>query len=276
MAYSNDNTNGYRPDEEDELWDDDIALSSGEDVSGMSEPSERSESSESSEYSEISEYSEPSEYSEHAETSEPSRPRRRRFGLGRPQDSEEGDDFYDSESEPEPEPKKEKKAPVLDPENPDYWIEDEPEIPSIIPKGNSRWKWWVAIVAVFLALIVGTWIWMFNPHVDGAVRYGYILHMERRGSVVKTFEGVMVPYREIDDVSPLHFEKLRFSVASDTTAAKMKGMMLKGVPVRIEYKVYHTSLPWRGDEKTVVVKADTADVNKILPPDFQIPGEGKK
>lgn len=258
MAYSNDNIKGGFPDD-DELWDDEISLSS--------EPSEPSEPSG---------HSEPSEDSGSSGPSEPPRPRRRRFGFGTDPDPEEGNDYYESDAEPEPEPKPVKKTPVLDPENPDYWIEDEPEIPSIIPTGKSKWKWWIAAVTVLLVLIVGVWAWMFYPGVDGAVKYGYILHMERRGSIIKTFEGEMVPYREIDDVSPLHFEKFRFSVASDTTAAKMKGMMLKCIPVRIEYKVYHTSLPWRGEEKRVVVKADTADVNKILPPEFHIPGEGKK
>lgn len=283
------------PGEDDELWDDEIDLggtasdaapesSRRDDVREIHDDSDFSDDSDLSLDSGtpgLSDDSGMDDLSENLISGEPEtvspRQRRRIFGLGSHSDEkEEDDDYFDSESEREPEPKKEKKTHVLDPENPDYWIEDEPQIPSIIPKGRKRWKWWLAAALVPVVLMLACWLWVFVPYVDDAVGYGYLLHMERRGSVVKTFEGVMVPYREIDEVGPVHFEKLRFSVADDTTAAKMKAMMLRCVPVRIEYKVYHTSLPWRGEEKTVVMKADSADVSKILPPDFRRPGEVKK
>lgn len=277
MTYQNDNFNLRRSDEDDnELWDDEIALSSEPGASsGLTDPRDDSEDPEDTGNPKDSDYKE-SSAEEDSKPSEPETPRRRRFGFSTNTDPEEENDYFDSDAEPEPETKTSKKKPVLDPENPDYWIEDEPEIPSIIPKGKARWKWKFAACLIPVALILAAWVWMFNPKVDGAVKYGYILHMERRGTLIKTFEGVMVPYREVGDATPLHFEKLRFSVESDTTAAKMKVMMLGCVPVRIEYKEYHTSLPWRGDEKFVVVRADTADIKRILPPEFRFPGEGKK
>lgn len=276
MAYSNDNINGYRPDEDDELWDDDIDLKDAPDTLGV-EPSESTDDSEISGSADGGARGEDlgGDSDLKASVPEPEKPRRRRFSFG-PATEEDDNDFYDSESEQDPEPKKEKKTPILDPENPDYWIEDEPEIPSILPSGRSRWKWWLAAVAIFIVMIAAAWIWMFNPYVDGAVKYGYLKHMERRGTVVKTFEGELIPYREISEHTPVYMEDFRFSVADDSTAAKMKRMMLECIPVRMEYKVYHTSLPWRGDEKVVVVRADSADVDKILPPEFRLPGEGKK
>lgn len=284
MAYSNDkkNNTGHRySDYEDELWDDEITLGDSDDDIGDDESESFSDEkgsadSEDDRYIESEGEDESGESAPSEDVASTPKPRRRMFGLGKHSDSDEDNDYFDSETDTDPEPKKEKKSTVLDPENPDYWIEDEPQIPSIIPKGRKKWKWWLAAALVPLVLVLACWVWMFVPYVDGAVRYGYLLHMERRGNVVKTFEGEMVPYREIDEVGPVHFEKLRFSVADDTTAAKMKAMMLRCVPVRIEYKVYHTSLPWRGEEKTVVVKADSADVARILPPEFHRPGEDKK
>lgn len=198
-------------------------------------------------------------------------PGKRRRSLFRIEKEDDGYDFYDSENEPEPEPEPKPKVrmPRLDPEDPDYWIGEESDIERIIPKPRKVWKWWLAGVCLVVAALVWLWIWFFHPYVDGAVKYGYIKSMERRGTVVKTFEGVLIPYRELGDATPLHFEQLRFSVAGDSLAAHMKGMMLGCVPVRLEYEVYHTPLFWKGAETMVIVKADTADTDKILPPEYR-------
>ena len=189
-------------------------------------------------------------------------------------DSDDGDDSepdYYSDAEPAPRPKK-PKSPRLDPEDPDYWISNDDDSPlsGIMPSADSRWKWKAtAILAVVIALF-GVWIWFFRPYSDGAVKYGYIKNMERRGSLFKTFEGSMIPYKELGDPNPLYFEEVRFSVAGDSLAAHMKRMMLGCVPVRVEYETYHTSLPWNGEQKMIIVKADTADPRKIMPPEYRL------
>lgn len=308
MAYSKENIHGSRlTDYEDELWDDDISLSDASEDDSLragdsgnseysgtpvaSDHSEDYEDSYRSEDIEDSYRSEDTEDPEDPDDSEdahedfyssedsdahatPDKPRKRRFGFHAGKSIDEDNDFYDSEAEPEEKPKP--KPQVLDPENPDYWIEDEPEIPSIIPQGRRRWKWILAAVSLPILVCLAAWIWMFNPYVEGGVKYGYLKHMERRGSLIKTFEGEMIPYREVSEHTPVYFEDFRFSVAADTTAARMKSMMLQGIPVRIEYDVYHTSLPWRGEHKVVVTGVDTADLDKILPPEFRLPGELSK
>ena len=195
-------------------------------------------------------------------------PRRSRiFGMDRDDD---GHDYFDPDSDiDEPEPERRPKAPKLDPEDPDYWIDDDSGIGHILPKPKSVWKWWLAGGAACVALIAACWMWFLRPHTDGAVRYGYLKHMERRGTVIKTFEGVLIPYRELGDTTPTYFEEVRFSVEGDSLAAAMKGMMLGCVPVRLEYETYHTALPWKGCERMVVVKADTADTSRILPPEYR-------
>ncbi|MDE6341731.1 MAG: hypothetical protein K2K93_05395 [Muribaculaceae bacterium] len=207
-------------------------------------------------------------YSDPAPRGDEGKKRSGLFGLGRHGDDEDGDnDFYTSDAEP-PKPPKQPK-PTLDPEDPDYWIEEESDIASIINTGRTAWKWWLSAAAVVLLLIAGCWVWFMRPYVDDAVKYGYIKTMERRGSLVKTFEGVLIPYRELGDPTPMYFEEIPFSVESDSLAACMKRMMLGCVPVRVEYKCYRKPLPWKGDARMIVVKADTADVTKILPPEYQ-------
>ena len=199
------------------------------------------------------------------QTEKPDKPRRRFFSLGK---DEEENDFYDSEAEPQPAPPK-RKTPRLDPEDPDYWIGEESALSGIIPKPRKTWIWWLIGAVAAIALIIGSWIWFMRPHTDGAVKYGYIKTMERRGSVIKTFEGVLIPYRELGDPTPFYFEEIPFSVQCDSLATRMKRMMLDCIPVRLEYETYHSPLPWKGESNIVIVKADTADTSKILPPEYR-------
>lgn len=161
------------------------------------------------------------------------------------------------------------RQPRLDPEDPDYWLDERSEYPHIIPSPSKVWKWWIAGVVLLLAAICGVWLWFFRPYIDDSVKYGYIKSMERRGTVVKTFEGVLIPYKELGDANPLYFEEIHFSVDGDSLAAHMKGMMLRCVPVRLEYEVYHQPLFWKGASPMVVTAADSADVSRILPPEYR-------
>ena len=185
-------------------------------------------------------------------------------------DDDDDNDYFDDNDHPV-KVKKKKKAPKLDPEDPDYWMGEEEQSPftGMIHKPSSKWKWMLALNLILLLLLVFSWMWFLRPHTDSAIKYGYILNMERRGSLIKTFEGTMIPYKELGDPNPLYFDKLNFSVESDSLAAAMKRLMLRSVPVRVEYKEYHTPLPWKGEENMVIVKVDSADPRKILPPEYR-------
>ena len=214
---------------------------------------------------------EPDDYYSDPEPKEPNRSRRRGFFGKKDDDEEEGNDYFDSDTYREPAPAvKTPKHPRLDPEDPDYWADEEDSpLSGIIRPPKKKWIWkFLGILTVIIAL-TGGWIWLFRPYADNAVKYGYILNMERRGSIFKTFEGKMIPYKELGDPNPFYFQELRFSVASDSLAAVMKRMMLGCVPVRVEYETYHTPLLWKGEEKIIIVRADTADPRKILPPEFR-------
>ena len=216
----------------------------------------------------IREEEEENDYYSEPEPKEEKRSRRERF-FGRKDDDEEDEDNDYFDSDDEPAAVKKPKAPKLDPADPDYWIEEESPLSSIIPKPGKKWKWWLGAIIALLAILIFSWIWFFRPYTDNAVKYGYIRNMERRGSLVKTFEGTMIPYKELGDPDPLYFKEVRFSVASDSLAAVMKRMMLGCVPVRVEYEMYHAPLPWKGEEKMIIIKADTADTRKILPPEYR-------
>ncbi|MDE6697527.1 MAG: hypothetical protein K2K25_11670 [Muribaculaceae bacterium] len=288
MKYDDDR---YPEEDDDELWDDELDISTDvptDDAQDYYAPSSDSvhpdgyqdadnynaEDSDTSDYYD-SDYSHADDsntddsYAEdyYSPDPEPAKPKRDGFFSHKVDEREEENDFFTSDAEPVV--VKKSKTPALDPEDPDYWIEEESELENIIHKTKNKWKWWLGSVLTLLLIILVAWIWFFRPYVDDAVKYGYIKNMERRGSIVKTFEGSMIPYKELGDPNPMYFEEVRFSVESDSLAARMKRMMLDCIPVRVEYELYHSSLPWKGDEKMIITKVDSADVNKILPPDYR-------
>ncbi len=269
MRYEDDD---YIEEDDNDLWDDELDLSqddnmpdhdntpiypySHDDAYSSYEENEEEQTSDS----EQDYYSDPEP--------QPSTKSRRERLFGKNEEDEEND-YFDSDADPAPAPKK-PRPPKLDPEDPDYWIEEEDSpLSGILPNPRKKWKWKLAVAITVLIALLATWIWMFRPYTDNAVKYGYIKNMERRGSVIKTFEGTMIPYKELGDPDPFYFQELHFSVKSDSLAAAMKKMMLGCVPVRVEYELYHTALPWKGEQRMIIVKADSADPRKILPPEYR-------
>lgn len=238
-----------RIDDDDELWDDELILD---------DKQPESEDSGTPDY-----YSDPQPNVDTPRKSV----KERLFGSDDDED-DEGHDYYDSDA-PEPIEVPKPRTPRLDPEDPDYWMEEESTIDRIIPRASNKWKWWVGAVVSLLISICLAWVLFFRPYVDGATKYGYIKSMERRGSLMKTFEGVLIPYKELGDPNPLQFEEIRFSVESDSLATLMKRMMLDCIPVRVEYESYRIPQFWKGEATLIIVNADTANPKKILPPEYR-------
>lgn len=292
---TDDTTRRYKEDDPDELWDDDLRIASGSVVKRDSEEDIDRSGDQNREYNEDNgnsgdlyakgseiyddsyedSFEDDYEDAEDEEAEEPdnikedTKPRRRKiFGISADDDV---NDYFDNDADPEKEPIPEPKPKrvIIDPEDPDYWMEDESDFDHIIPKPKKKWIWWAVGVVIIIGFLAGLWIWFLTPHTDGAVKYGYIKSMERHGTFIKTYEGILIPYRELGDSTPTYFEEIRFSVDGDSLAAHMKGMMLNCIPVRLEYERYHSPLFWKGSETMVIVKADTADVRKILPPEYR-------
>lgn len=263
----------YLDDEEDnDLWDDELEIDSYDHYNSV-ESSGGYEANYDAVPPTDPEKTNEDYYSEPDRDTEPAIPvKQKHEGFFRRSVEKEDDgadnDYFDSDDEPAP--ANSPKPPKLDPEDPDYWIEeDESPISSFIQKTNEKWKWWLAMsLALMVGVLVG-WILFLNPHTDQAIKYGYIIHMERRGSLFKTFEGTMIPYKELGNPNPLQFQKVGFSVESDSLAAVMKKMMLRCVPVRVEYKEYRLPLLWKGENTMVIIKADSINPRNILPPEYR-------
>lgn len=190
------------------------------------------------------------------------------------EDRESEEDFFNSDV-PEKKPKA-PKPPVYSPEDPNYWDQDESEWEHITPGKRRRLYIWLGVVSVIIGLIAAVYLYWFSPAQEGAVAYGYVEQISKDGLIFKTFEGRLLPYREIMDTTRVYREDFLFSTADEKIAADLKRIERKGLPVRLEYDRYRTTLPWRGANRVVVTAVDSVNPRKILPPEFRpeyTPGE---
>lgn len=183
-------------------------------------------------------------------------------------DDNEKDDFFSAEELPEEEvPVKEPKAPGLQPDDPNYWEQEESEWRPLVRRRRRYWIW-LAGAALVVALLTGFYLRYFSPYVTEAVQYGYIESVEHRGTVFKTYEGVLIPYRELMDTTRVYSRDFVFTAADKHVAKELKRMEMRHIPVRVEYKRYHAVVPWRGASTVIVTRVDSADASRILPPEF--------
>lgn len=175
-------------------------------------------------------------------------------------------DYFDGPDLPDQ--KKEPKVPVYTPDDPRYWEQDESEFEHLRP-GRRYMLWvWVAATGVALGLILTVYFRWFSPYVEGATQYGYVESLERRGTIFDTYEGVLLPYKDLMDTTRSYGGDFVFTCADGDVAVKLRRMQYANLPVRVVYRRYHATLPWRGDSRIIVERVDSVDPSRILPPEF--------
>lgn len=178
----------------------------------------------------------------------------------------EKNDYFDSEEIIEEKPKPEKR-PSYRPDDPAYW-EEESDWDHLKPGSGVPLWIWVVMSLVIIGIIIAGYLRYFSPYIEEATQYGYVEHIEKRGTIFKTYEGVLIPYKELRDTTRLYNRDFVFSVDNEKTATELKRAQFAARPVRITYKKYHATLPWRGSSKIIVTETDSVDPSKILPPEF--------
>ena len=184
---------------------------------------------------------------------------------------EDKEDFF--EQAPEDQPKKEKppKKPRYRPDDPRYYDGEEGHWEHITPSPYRRGPilWITAAVVIVLCILIGTYIYIFTPEVDQAHEYGYVENVQREGKLIKTYEGVILPYKQVMDEKRGYEGDFIFSAKNDSIAGKLKRMQGVGKPVKVEYEIYRVKMPWRGNSKIIVTSVDSVDPKHILPPQRQ-------
>lgn len=160
------------------------------------------------------------------------------------------------------------KKPKLTPDDPKYWEENESKWEHLRLPDKTKWMLMSGACLIVVVLLLIIYNCYFNPQVEEAVEYGYVEKIEVRGSLFKTYEGVLINYKEITDTTREYTRDFIFSATSEA-GKKLQQMQRRCRPVRVEYEIYKTVVPWRGENKIVVTKVDTVSPDSILPPEYR-------
>lgn len=186
-------------------------------------------------------------------------------------DEDDNNDFFENVPDQEPEKPKTPKPPVFTPDDPRYWEQPEDEFEHLKPGRPRRWRFlmWVGLAGLALGLVLAAYIRYFSPAVTGATQYGYVENIDDRGTLFKTYEGVILPYKSLMDTVRPYEGDFHFSTTDTDLAVKLKRMQFANRPVRVEYMVYRTAVLWRGDSRVIITRVDSVSESRILPPDRQ-------
>ena len=182
-------------------------------------------------------------------------------------EGEDRDYFDDPDPDEEEEKPKKPRQPKYREDDPRYW-ERESQWEHLKPRRRTRFYLWLTLAGVAAAAVVAIYIRYFSPYIEGATQYGYVEGIEHRGMVFKTYEGVLIPYKELMDTTRIYHRDFIFTADDVKIATELKRAMLARRPVRVEYKRYFGTLPWRGSSQIIITRVDSVDPRRILPPEF--------
>lgn len=122
------------------------------------------------------------------------------------------------------------------------------------PHRRHLWRkvllWIVGIAVLVLGIVV--YLRYFNPIVvDGQMKC-YVINVEKRGVVFKTYEADVVSESAITDPSRLYSREHSISIDNELLAKELQAVQGTGRPVTLRYKTYCATVPWRGASKSVV------------------------
>jgi hypothetical protein len=114
----------------------------------------------------------------------------------------------------------------------------------------------ILTVLVVLLLIAGYWRY-YVPFSDSGVKAGVLNNIKHKGVVFKTYEGELIQSGFRPGQQGLQSNEFLFSVDNKELALKL--MSLSGQDVKLHYKEYYATLPWRGYTKYIVDSIMSSD-----------------
>lgn len=110
---------------------------------------------------------------------------------------------------------------------------------------------WTIIVAV-IVLGGAFYLRYCSPYVVDATVDAYVVSVEKRGLVFKTWEAQVVETSAVADTTTVYSHPLQFSVESDRLAHELQVYQGQRREVKLTYEKFYATLPWRGASKWVV------------------------
>lgn len=113
-----------------------------------------------------------------------------------------------------------------------------------------------AIVGV-LVLAVAFYLRYCSPYAVDAATTVYVVNVEKRGIIFKTYEAQVVAADAIADTSQVYSHPEQFTVESEQLAHELQLYQGRRQAVTLRYEKYYATLPWRGSSKRVVTSIET-------------------
>lgn len=183
------------------------------------------------------------------------------------EDDNEKSDWFDG-PDIDIEEKHEERHPRHKPDEPEYYDEDESQWSHLQPSRKYRFWIYLTLAAVAVAIVAAVYMRFFSPYIVDGVQCGYVESIQQRGDLIKTYEGVLIPYSELMDTTRVYRRDFTFTAASKSIYDKLRDKQVVARPVRVHYKMYHATVPWRGESRIIVTAVDSVDPSRILPPEF--------
>lgn len=114
---------------------------------------------------------------------------------------------------------------------------------------------WTIVIGV---LILGGAFYLryFNPYVEDAAMKCYIVNVEKRGIIFKTYEVQAVSAESVADTSKIYSHPESFSITSDQVARQLQQYQGTNTPVTLRYEKFYATLPWRGSSTSVITSIE--------------------
>jgi len=121
-------------------------------------------------------------------------------------------------------------------------------------RGRKILAWTVAIGVIILG--IAFYMRYCNPYAEDAAMRCYIVNVEKRGIIFKTYEAQAVSAESIADTSRIYSYPENFSVKTEQVARQMQQYQGTNTPVTLRYEKFYATLPWRGASKMVVTSVE--------------------
>ncbi|MBQ7192552.1 MAG: hypothetical protein IJS00_06775 [Paludibacteraceae bacterium] len=126
---------------------------------------------------------------------------------------------------------------------------------------NKFWLW--SLLVLFLGCTIFCYVKYFYVYSEG-VNEGDINYFQKEGFVFKTYEGKMIQtgYNSKNTNSTIQSNEFRFSVEEERVAQTIQDSPSR--QVKLHWKRYLGTLPWRGNSQFVVDSLISVSPKKVV------------
>ncbi|MEG0253751.1 MAG: hypothetical protein RR667_06700, partial [Muribaculaceae bacterium] len=139
--------------------------------------------------------------------------------------------------------------PVEDPLSPKLDVDEDTMV--VEKRPLHKIMIWTAIIAI-IAIMIWGYLRYFDPYVSDAQTTGYVIRVEKRGTIFKTYEGEMISEFAIQDTSKIYQRDFSFSFDNDSLAQDAMKLQGSGKKITLKYKKFSGVIPWRGASKCII------------------------